>query len=295
MSALEPPSPAQRFTPPRAAAPPAPTPAPTVPSPPPAVPPPPRLRAAEAGDPDAPVARPPGSARGSAATLATTELLSRPSVTLCPWPDPVVDRFGHDPRSVYAERYWLPVLGPSALWLLRHLVAGFDDRPEQYELDLLDAPRAIGVGGRGGNHSPFANTVNRLIQFGFLQITGPSLLIVRTKMPTLTRRQLLRVPERLRAAHDDEVEQHQRTHAPQDHKARARTLALSLLELGEDVHIAEKQLHRWRFHPAIAFDAVRWAAEQHGLADTSTGATASHHPIADATPVDPPHANDGAA
>ena len=30
------------------------------------------------------------------------------------WPDPVVERFGHAPRSVYVETYWLPILGPSA-------------------------------------------------------------------------------------------------------------------------------------------------------------------------------------
>ncbi len=274
-----------------------PSPAPLPPPRPGGAAPPPRLHpvARPTSGGDTPAIHPPAATRSSAATLATRELLEQRSVTLCPWPDPLVDRLGHDPRSSYAERYWLPVLGPSALWLLRHLVAGFDEHPERYELDLLDAPRAIGVGGRGGNHSPFANTVNRLIQFGFLQIAGPSLLIVRTKMPTLTRRQLLRVPERLRAAHDEEVERHQSARAPQDHKARARTLALSLLELGEDVHSAEKQLHRWRFHPAIAFDAVRWAAEQHGLADASTGATPPERPPAIGQPIAEPHAGDGAA
>ena len=211
----------------------------------------------------------------------------------------MVDRVGHDPRSSYAERYWLPVLGPSALWLLRHLVAGFDENgastSTQYELDLLDTPRAIGVGGRGGSHSPFANTVNRLIQFGFLQVVSPTTLAVRTKMPTLTRRQLLRVPERQRDEHERAVDEHQKALEPQDHRVRARTLALSLLELGEDLHTAEKQLHRWRFHPAVAFEAVRWAAEQHGLADASTGATPPERAPAPPEPLAPPHAGDGAA
>jgi hypothetical protein len=31
---------------------------------------------------------------------------------------------------------------------------------------------------------------------------------------------------------------------------RSRRLALSLLELGEDLEATERQLHRWRFHPA---------------------------------------------
>ena len=42
-------------------------------------------------------------------------------------------------------------------------------------------------------------------------------------------------------------------------RERARGLALSLLELGEDVETTERQLHTWRLHPAIAHEAVAWA------------------------------------
>ena len=31
-----------------------------------------------------------------------------------PWPDPVIDALGHDPRSAYVEQYWLGILGPSS-------------------------------------------------------------------------------------------------------------------------------------------------------------------------------------
>ena len=31
-----------------------------------------------------------------------------------PWRDDIVDRAGFDPRSAYAEDFWLPVLGPSS-------------------------------------------------------------------------------------------------------------------------------------------------------------------------------------
>ena len=58
------------------------------------------------------------------------------SVHVTPWHDPVVDRRGHDPRSVYVEQFWLGVLGPTATWLLRRLVAGFDHQPDGYELDV---------------------------------------------------------------------------------------------------------------------------------------------------------------
>jgi len=265
-----------------------------------AVPPPPPPPRRVNGPDAANAERPPAARRSAASSLVTADLLTRPSVTLCRWPDPVIDRLGHDPRSPYAECYWLPILGPSALWLLRLLVNGFEDHGpgeavERYELDLLDAPRAIGVGGRGGKHSPFANTVNRLIQFGFLQLVSPTVLAVRTHMPALTRRQLLRLPDRLREAHDREVEEHQRALEPQVQSRRARALARSLLELGEDVHTAEKQLHRWHFHPAVAFEAVRGAAEQHGLADASEGAAVAKRSPSSPKPITQPHAGDGAA
>lgn len=42
-----------------------------------------------------------------------------------PWPDPVVDDHGHDPRSAYVERFWLPVLGPSTCDVARGSSAWF--------------------------------------------------------------------------------------------------------------------------------------------------------------------------
>jgi hypothetical protein len=31
------------------------------------------------------------------------------------WPDPVIDRLGYDPRSLYVETFWLGILGPTTL------------------------------------------------------------------------------------------------------------------------------------------------------------------------------------
>lgn len=37
------------------------------------------------------------------------------TLAIRPWPDPVIDTLGHDPRSLYVERFWLPTLGPPSL------------------------------------------------------------------------------------------------------------------------------------------------------------------------------------
>ena len=55
-----------------------------------------------------------------------------------PWPDPVIDALGHDPRSAYVEQYWLGILGPSTTWLLRRLAAGLEASPAGFDLPLSD-------------------------------------------------------------------------------------------------------------------------------------------------------------
>jgi hypothetical protein len=34
-------------------------------------------------------------------------------LTIVPWPEPMIDTLGHDPRSLYVETFWLPILGPT--------------------------------------------------------------------------------------------------------------------------------------------------------------------------------------
>ncbi len=36
------------------------------------------------------------------------------TLTITPWPDPLLDTLGHDPRSLYVETFWLPTLGPTS-------------------------------------------------------------------------------------------------------------------------------------------------------------------------------------
>jgi len=93
-------------------------------------------------------------------TASTTDPYLEPeplprTVRVAPWHDPVVDRRGHDPRSAYVEQFWLGVLGPTATWLLRRLVAGFDHQPDGYELDVAASARSLGLSvAKGTVHKP---------------------------------------------------------------------------------------------------------------------------------------------
>ena len=87
------------------------------------------------------------------------------TLAIRPWPDPVIDTLGHDPRSIYVERFWLPTLGPTSLLLLRRIAAGLDAHPDGIELELGELSQALGVGRREGNSSPVVRSLDRLMQF----------------------------------------------------------------------------------------------------------------------------------
>lgn len=192
-------------------------------------------------------------------------VLSRASDTLTirSWPDPVIDSLGHDPRSHYVETYWLGILGPSTTWLLRRLVFDLEASPDGFELSLTDTARCLGLGDKGGRNSPFMRALTRLVQFDMAQPHGPLVLAVRGKVPPLTRRQVMRLPSSLQSQHLAMQETDLQTPVVEGLRRRGRQLALSLLELGEDMEAAERQLLRWRYHPTLAHECADWAWERY--------------------------------
>src|SRR3546814_3891300 len=53
------------------------------------------------------------------ASAAIDWLANQNPLSVVEWADPVVEAAGHPVRSVYVETFWLPTLGPTAMWLLR--------------------------------------------------------------------------------------------------------------------------------------------------------------------------------
>ena len=122
-------------------------------------------------------------------------------LTLLPWPDPVIDDMGHDPRSDYVERFWLGVIGPSCTWFLRRLSLGFDAEPDGFELDVAECARALGLGTGLGRNAPLGRTITRCCQFGLTRRFGRDRLAVRRRLPPLARHHLARLPEALQDEH----------------------------------------------------------------------------------------------
>ncbi len=157
------------------------------------------------------------------------------------------------------------MLGPSTTWLLRRVAAGFDRSPDGFELPLCDTAREIGLGDKCGRHSPFVRAIARACQFEMARPARGG-VEVRRKLPPLTRRQVLRLPDGLREAHERWQSARAGARGEAALVRTARSLALSMLELDPDSSAVEQRLVSWRVHPAVAHDAAVWALERHAAA-----------------------------
>lgn len=180
-----------------------------------------------------------------------------------PWDDPVLERLGHDPRGTYAERFWLPLLGPSAVLFTRQLADRLDAEPAGFALATEESARSLGLGDPNGRRSAFSRTVARLTQFRLVHLDGDDVLLTRRRLPGLSRSQALKLPPGAREAHDAWRAAEQQTPALPVMRERSRSLALSLLELGEAPTEVEAHLHRLRFHPSLCREAMTWAVAHH--------------------------------
>ncbi len=181
-----------------------------------------------------------------------------------PWADELVEQLGFDPRSAYVETFWLGVLGPSTVWLIRRLVAELDNNPLGYQIDLDETAATLGLRNNGGKHSPFMRALGRTCQFGIARTTGPASLAIRRKLPPVTQGQLRKLPESTQRQHLAYTER-QRTQTPnnQQHFSRAVTIASGLITHGDDLETARTQLQNWNFDHDTADQAATTAWEQH--------------------------------
>ncbi|MCB1271057.1 MAG: hypothetical protein M9942_06980 [Microthrixaceae bacterium] len=90
-----------------------------------------------------------------------------------PWWEPELAVQGHDPLGEYAEVFWLPVLGPSALCALRWLCRRLVSAPEGFEVPHREFARSLGLGSRSGANSPSVRCLERLGYFHLVRSLEP--------------------------------------------------------------------------------------------------------------------------
>lgn len=154
-----------------------------------------------------------------------------PRASIRPWPDPMVDSRGHDPRSAYVERYWLGVIGPTATLIMRRFADEFDREPEGFVIDLAHTATTMGLSFTRGEHSPFGKALHRCVMFGLAQPTADGYQ-VRRMFPNVAQRHLSRLPDDVQQAHYD--------WARRTIRLDRRDLEQRLVELGVDPHAAAR-------------------------------------------------------
>jgi hypothetical protein len=120
------------------------------------------------------------------------------SLTVVPLDDPVVERHGFGPNSVYVEFVYLPVLGASTVWLYRRLGVMVLTADETV-VDLAELGRNLGLGGVG-RHAPLVRSLGRLEAFGGASWNG-EIYAVRRALAPISERRLERLPELARMVH----------------------------------------------------------------------------------------------
>ena len=182
-----------------------------------------------------------------------------PTVIVKPWSDPILDVLGHDPRSWYVETFWLPTLGPTCVLLMRHLADRFDRTPDGLALDVTTTSECLGLGSRDGTSSPLRRSLARLEHFD-LAVTEPqSIVRVRRNLPPVSRRHVRRLPDALQARHAEWVTGALTQKPLEVARRRARRVAITLIEQGDEVDRAERALASVGFHPSVCREAAQWA------------------------------------
>lgn len=153
-------------------------------------------------------------------TGSTGEDMTRPDTTgpstfiVTPWRDPRLAARGVDPRDPYVERFWLTVLGPSTVLLLRRFARGFEEQPTGFRVGVRDTSLALGLGRGTGRNAPIMRTVDRAATFGMLRRDGEHRLMVRTHLPLLAPRHVKQLEPVLRRLHADWVDSRERSPDP---------------------------------------------------------------------------------
>ncbi|PZS23933.1 MAG: hypothetical protein DLM54_00480 [Acidimicrobiales bacterium] len=145
-----------------------------------------------------------------ASTHPKLDLASVEVLTVASLHDPLVANLGHDVRSPYAETFWTPVLGPTAILALRRFANQMsEDSSDSYQIRVVDLAKDLGVGGKGGasgRNAPIRRTLRRLVDFDMAAVRGDT-YAVRQHVAPLPARHLSRLSPGLQRAHERYLEQ----------------------------------------------------------------------------------------
>ena len=131
---------------------------------------------------------------------AVDEVVFPVEVTVRPLPVSAAEHKLFPLQHQYVEMLWLPVIGPSATWMLRRLGGWALACPQGMVVVLPELSESLGLGWCSGAGSSVQRTMRRLIRFELARWTDA--LEVMTMVPPVSDRQLARMSSGLVRAHD---------------------------------------------------------------------------------------------
>lgn len=104
-------------------------------------------------------------------------------------------------HSEYFEKFWLGIIGPSCVIVLRKICSELDKSPSGLSVDSEVFASCLGIGVRGGKNAPLFRTLTRLQRFGLVKQFSDGHYAVRTMVPYLSKYYLSRLPFCIQAEH----------------------------------------------------------------------------------------------
>ncbi len=173
--------------------------------------------------------------------------------------DPRHDYRYHDPRSVYVERFWMSVLGPSAILFLRLIIrelAATTTDDQSVVLEVSEISRRLGLGYKGGKNSALMRTIERCCTFGMANRIDTGVLDVRTAIPPMPDHLHNRLTKALR----EEIVMWSRTHDCHEiDDGQARSLARDILDMGHGLHESAERLMMLNVGLETSQKSVAWS------------------------------------
>jgi hypothetical protein len=127
--------------------------------------------------------------------------MAPPHIHITTWKDPVVDALDIGVFSAYVELFWLPVLGPTATFLLRRLNLLLVQHAEGFAINLNELGASLGLGQGETRHAPLPRAIGRCVRFGMAKRPGPDHLAVRRNVATLPLQHVSRLHPALQKDH----------------------------------------------------------------------------------------------
>ena len=116
-------------------------------------------------------------------------------IAIKPLKDPIIDTLGYDSNDDYCKNFWLPILGPTAFLLLKHLIEKLEVNPEGYPMDTGRTSQNIGLRFRIGKHPPVRKSLERYCVLGLGKHNGGASFVIRRSLPPLSNRHVGMLPD----------------------------------------------------------------------------------------------------